>query len=225
MSSLLALFDIDGTLLRTEGEAVQAMIDAGQRIFGERFSFDSVPVAGRLDPLILRDVLNASGIKDGMSRMEQFQEAYLVRLIERLADRPATIMPGVAALLDRCQEEEATLGVVTGNWPRSGLVKITDAGIDPARFTVQAWGDDGGNRAAVAASAIGRHARAGGGTENVVIIGDTVHDIDCAHANGARALAVCTGGDTREALEAAGGDLVVDDLSDTDALISWMMRA
>ena len=42
---VLALFDIDGTLLRTEGEAVQAMIDVGVRFFGDAFTFDGVPVA------------------------------------------------------------------------------------------------------------------------------------------------------------------------------------
>jgi phosphoglycolate phosphatase-like HAD superfamily hydrolase len=220
---VLALFDIDGTLLRTEGEAVQAMIDVGVRLFGDTFTFDGVPVAGRLDPLILRDVFDVSGIVDGESHLPRFQSEYHERLLERLAARPATIMPGVAAMLDRCEDAEMTLGLVTGNWAKSGLAKIADAGVDPARFSVQAWGDDGRDRAAVAAAAIRRHAQAGGCTDNVIIIGDTVHDIACAHANGARAIGVCTGGDTRDALEKAGGDLVVDDLSGTEGIISWMM--
>jgi phosphoglycolate phosphatase-like HAD superfamily hydrolase len=43
-----------------------------------------------------------------------------------------------------------------------------------------------------------------------VIIGDTPLDIDCAHAHGARAIAVATGSYDRDALTAAGADLVVE---------------
>ena len=57
----------------------------------------------------------------------------------------------------------------------------------------------------------------------VVIIGDTTHDIDCARANGCWAVAVATGGDTRETLAACKPDLLVDDLSDTDGLIDWIL--
>jgi phosphoglycolate phosphatase-like HAD superfamily hydrolase len=57
----------------------------------------------------------------------------------------------------------------------------------------------------------------------VVVIGDTPHDIDCAHAHGCRALAVATGGSSADELRSHHADLVVDDLSDSQALARWIL--
>ena len=58
----------------------------------------------------------------------------------------------------------------------------------------------------------------------VLIIGDTPHDVDCAAANGCRSLGVATGWFTVDDLESAGADRVVDDLSDTAGLLEWIVH-
>jgi phosphoglycolate phosphatase-like HAD superfamily hydrolase len=58
----------------------------------------------------------------------------------------------------------------------------------------------------------------------VVIIGDTPADVDCAHASGARCLAVATGHFGIDALRAAGADLAVSDLRDTEHLLTWIAQ-
>jgi phosphoglycolate phosphatase-like HAD superfamily hydrolase len=50
-----------------------------------------------------------------------------------------------------------------------------------------------------------------------VLIGDTPLDIQAAHANGLKAVAVATGWVTAEELAAAGADLVLPDFADTEA--------
>ena len=60
---------------------------------------------------------------------------------------------------------------------------------------------------------------------SVVVIGDTPHDIDCAHANGCRVIAVATGAFDRSTLEGHAPDLAVEDLSDTDTLFNWIVRS
>ena len=57
---------------------------------------------------------------------------------------------------------------------------------------------------------------------DVIIIGDTPADVDCAHASGARVIAVATGHFDIDALRAAGADLAVHDLSDTQKLLQWI---
>jgi phosphoglycolate phosphatase len=52
--------------------------------------------------------------------------------------------------------------------------------------------------------------------EQSVVIGDTPHDVACARAIGARVLAVATGNFSEEDLQAAGADVTLPDLSDTD---------
>ena len=52
-----------------------------------------------------------------------------------------------------------------------------------------------------------------------LVIGDTPDDIACAHAVGARVIAVATGSYSVDQLAAAGADITFDDLSDTEAVI------
>jgi phosphoglycolate phosphatase-like HAD superfamily hydrolase len=54
-----------------------------------------------------------------------------------------------------------------------------------------------------------------------IVIGDTVHDIACARAAGAHAVAVATGWTPRAELEARQPDLALDDLADPSPLLDW----
>ena len=58
-----------------------------------------------------------------------------------------------------------------------------------------------------------------------MVIGDTVHDISCARSIGAYAVAVPTGGATREELAAAKPDLLLESLSDAEPLLAEIRRA
>jgi phosphoglycolate phosphatase-like HAD superfamily hydrolase len=46
----------------------------------------------------------------------------------------------------------------------------------------------------------------------ILVIGDTRRDVECAQAIGARSLGVCTGGGSADELRSAGATRVVDDL-------------
>jgi phosphoglycolate phosphatase-like HAD superfamily hydrolase len=58
---------------------------------------------------------------------------------------------------------------------------------------------------------------------DVVIIGDTPLDVACARDAGVSCLAVATGGYGADALRAAGADTVFESLSDTDAVVEWLV--
>jgi phosphoglycolate phosphatase-like HAD superfamily hydrolase len=55
-------------------------------------------------------------------------------------------------------------------------------------------------------------------TDEVVVVGDTVLDVACAKAAGARSVAVATGPCDLETLRKSGADVVVRDLNDTEGL-------
>ena len=61
--------------------------------------------------------------------------------------------------------------------------------------------------------------------ERVIVIGDTPLDVECAKAGGVRALAVATGSHSLDALGEAGADDVLEDLSDTDAVLGRLRLA
>ncbi|MCH2133403.1 MAG: haloacid dehalogenase-like hydrolase [Phycisphaerales bacterium] len=231
MSEILILFDIDGTLLRTNGAGVSGFVEAGQRVFGIDFSLEGLLVGGQLDPLILQRALDKLGIEHNDAHLDIFRPHYHECLKRHFdsGDRSAVAMPGVHDLLNQLADHEAfDVGVLTGNLRETGELKLTAAGIDHAHFHIHAWGDEGEARHELPPVAMSRwqaHRSADRVFEQTVIIGDTVHDVSCGKANGCRVLAVCTGVDDRETLEQTEADLVVDDLSDTDGIMSWLMRA
>ncbi len=86
--------------------------------------------------------------------------------------------------------------------------------------------DSGANRRDLPGCAMLRyHEHAGRAIEprDVVVIGDTPHDVDCARAHGCRSLAVATGTFSREMLSQCEPDLVVEDLSDTESVLGWIL--
>ena len=226
---MLILFDIDGTLLLTQRAGTRSMCAAAREMFGDAFTFDGVDIAGRIDPLIWADVARANGIDEPEAHHDRFRATYVEHLARWLAaDNTVLLLPGVVELLEALRGVEAvTLGLLTGNYPETGLLKIEAAGLDAAIFPVTAWGCDGRSRRDLPAVAMARHRDLTGvevRPEGVVIIGDTPHDVDCARAHGCRALAVATGPYSRETLRDAGPDLLVDDLSGTGAIVDWIMQ-
>ena len=228
---MLILFDIDGTLLVTQRAGTQSMLAAARELFGDQFTFtfDGIEIGGWLDPLIWDAVAKANGIEDPASHHDRFRATYLRHFQDRLARNPTvTALPGVTELIEALsQKADTCLGLLTGNYPEAGRMKIEAAGLDLDSFAVAVWGIDGANRRELPVVAMAQYATQTGQTiepHDVVIIGDTLHDIDCARANGCRCLAVATGVCTAAELAAQEPDLLVDDLSDTSSILAWILK-
>lgn len=228
---MLILFDVDATLITTSRTGILAMGEAGRSLFGDSFREDGVEYAGRLDPLIIADLLAAHGREADDRSMEAFRAAYRTAL-ERHLLRPGVgrVLPGVPELLDRlAASRDVTLGLLTGNYPDTGAMKLRACGLDPDRFPVRVWGSDAASkppaREHLPPVGIERY-RALHGVDidpgRVTIIGDTPHDVRCARVNGCRSLGVATGQFGVDALRDAGADHVVEDLSPTEEVASWL---
>ncbi len=99
------------------------------------------------------------------------------------------------------------LGLVTGNIEEGARIKLLPTGLWP-HFRVGAYGSDHMDRRRLPSLATRRaHALVGHAfaPTEVVVIGDTPHDIDCARAFGAVAIAVTTGQYTRAELSPTAG--------------------
>lgn len=230
---MLVLFDIDLTLITTGGAGIRAMTRAGNLLFGPGFRAEGISYAGRLDPLIMRDMLALSGVAAEESTLARFRRAYAAELPRELSQGGCRALPGVGALLDAVEGEGTfTMGLLTGNFAETGQAKLRACAIDPDRFAIRAWGDESPRRPEsrdqLPEVAMARHAaRLGRAADplKVVIIGDTEHDVRCAKVNGCRCIGVGTGRTSADELSRAGADLVLADLSDTEgvlrALRSW----
>ncbi|MBL0920825.1 MAG: haloacid dehalogenase-like hydrolase [Phycisphaerales bacterium] len=230
---MLILFDIDATLLTTTRAGLISMAEAGQRLHGESFDIGQVEFAGRLDPLILSDALRRNGLEPTPHLLRAYRDAY-VRCIEARLREPglARTCPGVPELVAALESVPGlTLGLLTGNFAESGMMKLRAAGLDPDRFPIRAWGDDSPHdppsRDHLPPVAMSRHAERCGSViapERVVVIGDTPHDVRCARVNGCRVLGVGTGMYPAARLLAEGADHAADTLEDTREVVRWLLE-
>lgn len=228
---MLIFFDIDATLITTGGVGIKAMVDAGRELFGAEFSSDGIQFAGRLDPLILIDMLERNGQKASPENLLAMRQAYGRHLPGHLAKGTGRSLPGVTALVSTLGDANGvTLGLLTGNFAETGLLKLTACGIETDRFTIRVWGDESPHtppaRNHLPGVGLSRYReRFGRAIEpgRVTVIGDTPHDIACAKAHGCRSLGVATGSFTVDALRACGADRVVQNLSDTPGIRDWLL--
>ncbi|MFG0329724.1 MAG: HAD family hydrolase [Phycisphaerales bacterium] len=227
---MLILFDIDGTLYKGNGSGRAAFLRAGAAVFGEPFTDEGVAFSGRLDPLIFADLIAANRRDHCNEKLAEARALSHAFLKEHHATREFnhSACPGTIELVERLRSRnDLTLGVLTGNWPENGRIKLESVGFDPDWFPVSVWGMDGPTRNDLPPVACSRYLEMRGepvAVERVLVVGDTIHDIACAKVNGCRSLAVATGGGSWEELEAAAPDRLVPDLSETDDLIEWIDR-
>jgi phosphoglycolate phosphatase len=216
---MLILFDIDGTLLSSEGVGVRSIEEAGEAMFGKPFSLEGIPIGGRLDPLIWNDACVKHGIETPEVCHDEFRETYCSILSANLQSVTVSTYPGVVELLRACCSlEYTTCGIVTGNYEETGRMKLAAAGIDTGMFTANAWGMDGIVRDDLPPFAMMQCAIC----EPTILIGDTIHDVTSGKKAGCHVIAVGTGSHDRDTLAAVTPDLLLDDLSDTEAILHWM---
>jgi phosphoglycolate phosphatase len=225
----LVLFDIDGTLITSRGAGRRAMRTALERVFGAAGGIDQYDLRGRTDTRIVHDVMGALGWEPARvkERLDDFFEAYLGGLTSEIGDgRHVVTLPGVSAVVARlAQSPDALLGLVTGNIEEGARIKLLPTGLWP-HFRVGAYGSDHMDRRRLPSLAA-RRAQALVGypfaATDVVVIGDTPHDIDCARACGAVAVAVTTGQYTRTELLADRPDHLFDDLADVEKVLEAVL--
>ncbi len=222
----LALFDIDGTILWSDGAGRRAIQQALREVFGG-IGPDDHRFDGKTDRQIVRELMRLDGHDDARidAGLDDVLARYVRYLARELAD-PAhapRLFDGVLALLDALEvRADVTLGLLTGNVEAGARAKLCAVGIDPDRFTNSAFGSDSEHRPDLPAVAQ-RRAIASLGVDlpggRVVVIGDTPADVECGRAIGARAIGVATGRYGLAELERSGAAYVFADLTNTAAVV------
>jgi phosphoglycolate phosphatase len=224
----IVLFDIDGTLLHAGRTPARAILRAIEEVYGVK---DLMPprgqysFAGKTDPEIVRDLLERKGytgedVTEGLDEVFERYVSYLGALVSDGSD--AYLHPGILVLIQRLAAMEGVLlGLLTGNIEEGARMKL--ALFDMGRyFVVGAYGSDSEDRSRLPAILLQKVVRLTGRRyrgDQVVIIGDSIHDIRCARTIGAKVLAVATGTTSLENLLAEGPNYAFPDLSRTESVL------
>lgn len=225
----LVLFDIDETMLKSDGVGRRAITCALSQACRREIDSSMVALSGKTDPQICKEILEANGIalaqvEGGLPRVF---EIYLPILQDEITrSRLFCLHAGVVELVSAlAQVGSAYLGLLTGNIEPGAWAKLAPFAINHY-FPVGAFGSDSADRLMLPAVA-GRRAKDHFGLEftpqEVVIIGDSVNDVLCARGFGAAVIAVATGRTSWQEIEAVEPDFLFRSLSDTKTLIEAIL--
>ena len=222
MDKILLLFDIDGTLLTSGGAGVHALRRGFKDRFGIDDDFREIEIAGRTDSGIARQILARHALPETAENLAAFFDGYLHHLALLLPEKQGCLLPGVLPLLTALRSrDEAVLALLTGNLAQGAELKLTHYGVWHF-FEFGAYADDHHDR-----NQLGHFARTRARDrhglefppERIFVLGDTPHDVSCARAIGAQAVAIATGNYSRERLSTAAPDFLFDDLSEVSAVL------
>ena len=221
----LILFDIDGTLTRTQNGFVPFNM-AILKTFAIAGDIRTVLPDGKTDPSIVAEIFAKKNIQVQFepSHWEQFALHLRRSYDDALGAGTTTVkaLPGVGDLLNALAQQDAfSRGVVTGNLETGAQIKLQAAGLD-SYLGCGAYGSDSAHRPDLPKIARERWEKATGqrfSPGNCIIIGDTAKDLDAARQNGMRCLLVGTGRYPIEELQHSKPDACVADLTDTTQVI------
>lgn len=218
------IFDVDGTLIDSQGHIVASMT----------YAYDALGV-----PMPSRDtVLSIVGLSlpQAFARLSpDLSDADRDRLIEgykngfaelRRSGNPAghsPLYPGAIAALDRlAQIDDVLLGIATGKSKR-GLDAVLASHDLSDRFITQQVADHHPSKPhpSMIHAAL---AETGVDVENAVMIGDTTFDMSMARAAGVSAIGVTWGYHPTADLEQAGAHTIISDFDALDGALDHVWR-
>ena len=212
----LVLFDIDGTLVHTGGAGIKAFARTFATAFNAPNGVERIKFAGRTDVSLVREFMGLHGIPATPENFALFFETYVFWLDHILQTSETRACLGIFEFIRDLGTlpEPPRLGLLTGNIRLGAEIKLRHFGIWDV-FEIGAFADDHEDRNLIARAAHERGRRLLNGNLNgdeIVVVGDTPHDVRCGRAIGAKVLAVATGGATLEELKRQEPDWVVDDM-------------
>ncbi len=226
----LVLFDIDGTLLSMNEVNRTILGDALRAVYGTEGSTGTHNFAGKLDCTIIHEVMQSAGLSESdiAEKFDLAKETYIEMFRTQAKASDVVLMQGIRELLDELSgHSELLLGLLTGNFEESGRHKLLLPQINHY-FPFGAFADDGFSRNELPPVAVKKAYQLTGITfseHNIIIIGDTEHDITCARVLNAKSIAVATGAYSMEELKKHNPHVLYDNLGRTDVVLSEILQS
>jgi len=220
------LWNVDNTLVDVAQVARVASAEAFEKVTG-RPLVRLASTAGRTESEFFFESLALNDVEWDDELLPAYNDALAVAFKahqDMLRDhgRP---LPGASAALYAVAESQGTVQtVLTGSIRANAVLKLTAYGLDgPIDFDIGGYGSEVYPRATLLQVARSRAGEKHGVTFSeaaTVYIADSVRDVEAAQIAGARMVAVASGRNTAAELSGAGAEVVLDDLTDTGALLA-----
>lgn len=227
---IAALFDIDGTLLCLKKKIAR---DIFIQVLKDTFDIEidegiHIEFAGRTDYGIILSIFNQLGLPRNLldSEIDNVYRAIHHNFMTELSDNCIAPCNGVINLLNLLHNDSRfALGLSTGNFELNARLKLKISGIENY-FQFGAFGDNQINRLNLPIIAIAKAKEMYPTIQanNCLIIGDTHLDIESAHHNNLKSMAVATGGIPLSDLLQFNPSLAFKDFSDYNQVYNSILN-
>ncbi len=221
----LVLFDIDETIVYSDGVGRRAMEAALSNTFEQQIDAAGLSMSGKTDPQICYELLTARGfsIADIDKRLPHAFKIYLEFLEAEIESAGGFgLHTGAVELIQELEKHpECYLGLLTGNIEAGARLKLKPFELN-SFFVFGAFGSDSADRMELPLFAHKRAAEVFGKDferDEIVIIGDAVNDVLCAQGYGVKCIITATGKTSKETLSKLNPNFLFDSLVDTERLM------
>lgn len=214
------LFDIDGTLLTTDGAGSDAIGNVLRTEFGVSTPQMNLDFSGKTDGYLMAELLRQNGLPVHRDAIQRFRTAYFEHFPESMRRCGGALLPGVASLVARCADLPSIRSfVMTGNCVFTGQEKLRHFDL-LGYFRNVFGGDHETHREQLARRTRNELVEHHDLKDHhpIVVIGDTPADVQCGKSIGAITVAVATGRYHRDSLANAKPDVLCDNLTDHHAI-------
>ena len=220
---LTVVFDLDGTLVETAPDLVDALTVAlaaeGVAPLPYEQARDLIGAGARA---LVERGLEVANRAVTPERSDALLAIFLEHYAAHIADKSQPF-PGCVEALDRLAAGGVKLAVCTNKIERFARLLLDELGLTD-RFDAIVGGDTFGVSKPAAAPIHGAILRAGGDASRAVMVGDSLTDVDAAKAAVIPCI-VATFGYTMIPPRKLGGDAVIDHFDELDAAIAGVLAA
>jgi phosphoglycolate phosphatase len=215
---IAVLFDIDGTLIVTGGAGAASWRLAFDELYGIPADIGQFTDNGMTDPDVGRQtfeaVMHREPERREFTRLLERRLHYLHQTVQE--SDGYRVLAGVEELLPRLIDDGYLLGLVTGNLDAAAHIKLHRARLNRF-FSFGGYGSDSTDRGELTRIALQRAALVYGEDvtpEQAIVVGDTPHDVEGAHAAGIQCVGVGSHHFDVQQLRAAGADYAIASLQE-----------
>jgi phosphoglycolate phosphatase-like HAD superfamily hydrolase len=223
----LVLFDIDRTLMigsKLKDEV--AFPEAFKKVYGIDTNVDIINRHGMTDQQIIIEILKKNGLDEKTihSKLKECMNVMVEIFNKHINHDEFIVLDGVRELLEELDKHNILMGLVTGNLEPIARGSLKKVGLDHY-FKVGGFGSDDINRTNLVKLALKRAEENFGFkiSNNVFLFGDAPQDMKAGKEAGVKTIGVTTGIYSKEQLQSAGADFVVDSLTRRDEILKIIL--
>lgn len=207
----LIFFDINGTIIKRDSRTDLPFEHAVNKLLDVDNSLENIDTSARSDKDVFMEILQNFNKPFTDELWRQFLDYYVEQLIIFTNTDVWRENVDAKEFIKWLNETDHELALITGELSIGAEYKLKKIDVWQY-FDFGGFGEDGLKRFDIATSALNKSKHLD--YDEIIVIGDTVLDIQTARHIGAKVISITTGSHSRERLQAENPDYIIDEFKE-----------